>query len=106
MVKQYPYTLKKQVIVEATRDSKGNFIAGSSEWVVISKCRDGATKQRKEVLADGTFALSNHLIFCPKGIDALSFGTNIQVVDSENLIRVSGSVVQSSKGQLHTRIWL
>lgn len=106
MVKQYPYTLQKFQTTESHQDDNGNFVAESSTWIDVCKCRNEDGKQRKITISDDTFSTANHLIQCPKGIAALKFGDKVKVIGENSEVRVDGSVSYSSKDQLHTRIWL
>lgn len=103
---QYPYNLQKLQIVESHQDGDGDFVAESSSWVDVCKCRNEDGKQRKITIADDTFSEANHLIQCPKGVSALKFGDKVKVIGLSNEVRLEGSVLYSTKDLLHTRIWL
>lgn len=106
MVKQYPYTLQKLQTTPSHQDDDGNFVAESTLWVDLCKCRNEDGKQRKITVADDTFSVANHMIQCPKGVEALNFNDQIKVIGENSEVRVQGSVLYSSKDQLHTRIWV
>lgn len=106
MVRQYPYTLQVLQTIEAHQNGSGDFVAESTSWVDVCKCRNEDGKQRKISVSDGTFSVANHLIQCPKGVEAMNFGDKVKVIGENSEVRVEGSVIYSSKEQLHTRIWV
>lgn len=106
MVKQYPYTLQVLYMTGGGKDSDGNIIPPSDDWVNYSRCRDEAGNGKPITLTDGTQSQYSYLIQMPKGVEALEFGKPVQVLDSEGNIRAKGKVIYSRKDQLHSRAWL
>ncbi|MBA4852075.1 hypothetical protein [Emticicia sp. BO119] len=103
---QYPYTLQKLVVPASTQDAQGNFIAGVSEWVDVSPCRNEDGSQKKYPKDDGSYLSATHLIQCPMGVLALAAGEQIRVIETGGLVRLKGEVVYCDKGKFHTRIWV
>lgn len=108
MVAQYPYLLQRLAIsAVSSQDSSGDFVnSGSQSWIDVCKCRDEDGRQKKISKSDGTFFISTHLIQCPFGVEPIAANQQIRVIDSNETVRLTGQVLYSEKGQLHTRIWV
>nr|DAF18213.1 MAG TPA: hypothetical protein [Caudoviricetes sp.]DAL00410.1 MAG TPA: hypothetical protein [Caudoviricetes sp.]DAR74253.1 MAG TPA: hypothetical protein [Caudoviricetes sp.]DAW83706.1 MAG TPA: hypothetical protein [Caudoviricetes sp.] len=104
-VKQYPYRLKALIHSEGYFDeSTAEWTEGTSEWVDFGVCRDEGSTSKKQT-EDGEFYIQTSVIYAPKSIKNIDKGTKVQVWNGEEL-RLEGNVVNFTKDQLHTRIWL
>lgn len=104
MVKQYPYRL---FALESTssKNPSGSF-QSTTNWVLISNCRDEKANGRQIRLEDSSIYISNLVVFLPKNCPLVKFGTKIQVRDLDGIVRAEGTVKEFDSGQLNTRIWV
>ena len=104
MVSQYPYIL--QVLsITGTKDENGNWIAGTENWINLTRCRDEAGSGKKVTGIDGSSHDYSFLIQMPQGVEAIAAGTKVRVVDGA-AVRATGLVIYSRKDQFHSRVWV
>lgn len=106
MVAKYPYKLYKFTTTGATQDENGDWIEGSSEWVLVGKCRDEQNNNGSKVsLSDQEAYLFDSVIFMPKSVESVEVGTKIKVVNGDT-VRFESICKRFQKDQMHARLWV
>lgn len=105
MITQYPYQLQVLTQGESVQDANGDWVTPATVWIDYCKCRDEAGNGKYVKGVDGNDYLFSFLIQMPKGIEPISSGTQIRIMNGSD-VRQSGKVLFSRKDQLHTRSWI
>lgn len=108
-IKQYPHYLFSLQTTETQRDEDGNWIPGTTEFVLVGRCREETTGKGSQIqTAGGVFTLYSSLVQLPKGTKRIPEGVEVIVSDDtgRESIRIQGEVLKFDKGQLHSRLWV
>lgn len=107
MVKQYPHILYKKVSIQGTRDTNGDWIAGSDTWEKVGYCREEPNYKSQLVHNEnGSKYVFEWVIYLPKKTKTLKEGDEVKVLDNQENKLLQKSVKRFSRGQLNCRIWL
>lgn len=110
MVKQYPHYLFVRIVSESVQDSDGNWTSSNESWNLHSECRE-ETNGKGNIIngTDGKAIVFSSVIYLPKSTPKIIEGSEVMIgsIDSnENDVRIKGTVLKFSEGQLSCRLWV
>jgi hypothetical protein len=107
MKKKRPHILKyKLPDLPATRDENLNWVPGAAGADVQLECRYETNGKGETVASnDGSQVVYSGIVYLDVDVDAIEFGTEIEVFKGEALI-FKGNAINFSNGQLNSRLWV
>lgn len=110
---QYKHCGYVQVATEATRDTNGNWIAGTEEDDPLEfKCRAEPQSGNGYIQGiDGAKVNYSYIVYCPLDTPNVPVGSTIKIVtepetDWTDEVYFTDTVKRFSRGQLNVRLWL
>lgn len=86
-------------------DADGNWVAGTSTYMLHSVCREEPKTGGTVVVADGSAVVFSSIIYLPKGTIPIQVTTKIKVVDQLGATRIIGDVKRFSSDSKNCRLW-
>lgn len=109
-IKQYPHFLFVHQVSESYKDDDGNWTEPGESIVLHSMCREEPNGKGSTVnLADGKAKVFSSNVFLPKGVDRIADGSEIIICDTNDItgnIRIKGTVLRFTAGQLNAKLWV
>lgn len=108
-IKQYPHYLFVHQVSESYKDDDGNWTEPGNSIILHSMCREEPNGKGSTVnVANGNAVVFSSNVFLPKGSESIAVGTEIIICDSNDVteVRIKGSVLRFSTGQLNAKLWL
>jgi hypothetical protein len=115
--KQYPHFLFVHILTASEQDGAGNWSDPIDNWVLHSICREETNGKGSVVNGfDGKSTVFSSTVFLPRTAEKISEGSEIMICESDEVnvytsapigvCRVKGQVLNFSKGQLHSKLWI
>lgn len=105
MTSQYPHTVVLTVRSWNTKDSNGNWTAGTETVTEIKGRYEPSSGNGMIAAADGTRIHYDGIVYLPLPQSTLAPGTAVVIKNGAEVL-LQGKIKRFSAGQLNARIWL